>query len=121
MSALNIINVVVSISLGLITIISIAINIFQALSSRSEKHNTKLLVRVWQNQAEGIKNALLGIAYNPHNYSNKEDIASAVNAVAQSAVALDKAMTEERFYSDEEVKRKKEETEKEMQKLFKIS
>lgn len=121
MEALNIVNALVSIALGLVTIVSIVINIYQFFTSKEEKKNTKILVRAWQNQAEGLKNALLNISYNPNNFTNKQDVLSAINAVAQSAVSLDKAMAEERFYSEDEVKEKKEETEKEMKKLFKLT
>lgn len=88
--------------------------------SRKDKESTKSIIRSWQNQAEGIKNALLGISYSPKEFTRREDIAKSVQGIAQSVIALDKAMTEERFYTDKEVKVKKEKAEEETKNLFKL-
>jgi hypothetical protein len=111
-----------------LTIISFTLNlvlsglgIYQFVTSKKEEENTKSRVRDWQNHAEGVKNALLQISQNPSQYSDKGAVISAVSAVAQSAVTLDKVFVEERFYSDEDVKRKREEAEREIKDLFSSS
>lgn len=105
------------ISFGLNLLLA-GIGIYQFVSAKKEEENTKGRIRDWQNQAEGIKNALLSIAQNPDQFTEKKDIASAVLGVAQSAVTLDKVFVEERFYPDEEVKKKREEAEKETKALL---
>ncbi len=94
------------------------LSIYQFLASKKEEENTKSKIRMLQNQAEGIKNALLQIGQNSNAFSSKDDIAAAVTAVSQSAVTLDQAMVEERFYSETEIKQKRMEMEKQQKKLF---
>lgn len=91
----------------------------QLLSARKEEEKARGKIRIWHKHIEGIKNALLQIGQNPNKYTNKEDIASSVQAVAQNAVALDDAFAEDRFYKDEEIKARREIGEKEMKTLFK--
>ncbi len=108
-----------------ITIISFVVNlvfagitIYQIVSSKKEEENTKAKVKLWQKSAEGLKNGLLGIAMNPNNYTNKNDIASAAQSLAQVATTFDDSFIEERFYTESEVKQKREDTIKEQKKLF---
>ena len=68
--------------------------------------------------AEGLKNGLLGIAMNPNNYTDKNDIASALRSLSQVAASLDESFVEERFYTEKEVKQKREDSLKEQRKLF---
>jgi hypothetical protein len=105
------------ISIGL-NIALAAWGIYQLASAKKEEENTKSKVRIWQNQAEGIKNSLLGIAQNPQQFSGKEDIARATQVAAQSAVAFDQSFVEERFYTDQEVKEKRERAEEEFKLLL---
>ncbi len=109
---LNNIYLIIGIMLGLL-------NIYQLLIGHKERESVKSIIRGWQNQAEGIKNALLGIVYSQQNFSTTEDMKGAIQAISQSAVSLDKAMTEERFYTDKEVKNKKTKSEEEMKELLK--
>jgi len=108
-----------------ITIISFVVNlvfagitIYQIVSSKKEEENTKAKVKLWQKSAEGLKNGLLGIAMNPNNYTNKNDIASAAQSLAQVATTFDDSFIEERFYTESEVKQKREDTIREQKKLF---
>ncbi len=55
---------------------------------------------------------------NPNNYTNKNDIASVVQSLAQVATSFDDSFVEERFYTEKEVKEKREATIKEQRKLF---
>lgn len=55
---------------------------------------------------------------NPNNYTNKNDIASAIQSLAQVATSFDDSFVEERFYTESEVKQKREDTIKEQKKLF---
>lgn len=113
------------ITLDWITIISFVISlvfagitIYQIVSSKKEEENTKAKVKLWQKSAEGLKNGLLGVAMNPNNFTNKNDIASAVQSLAQVATSFDDSFVEERFYTEKEVKEKRETTLKEQKKLF---
>lgn len=113
------------INIDWITIVSFTLNlvfagitIYQIVSSKKEEENTKAKVKLWQKSAEGLKNGLLGIAMNPSNYTNKNDIASAVQSLAHVATSFDDSFVEERFYTEKEVKEKRETTMKEQKKLF---
>lgn len=97
----------------IVTVFATLYGIYQKIIRDSERSTTKTLLGSWQNQAAGIKNALLGIGQNPNNFSDKKDIAAAVTSVAQSAVSLDQAMVENRFYTDKEIKSKREDGERE--------
>lgn len=113
------------ITFGLVTILSFLINftfagitIYQVVSSKKEEENTKAKVKLWQKSAEGLKNGLLGVAMSSDNYTNKSDIASAIQSLAQVATSFDGSFVEERFYTEGEVKQKREDTMKEQEKLF---
>ncbi len=108
----------ISIFSFLLNIIFAGITIYQIVSSKKEEENTKSKVKLWQKSAEGIKNGLLGIAMNPDRFTGKNDIASAVQSLAQVATSFDDSFVEERFYTESEVKQKREDTEKEQKKLF---
>lgn len=101
-----------------LNVVFAGITIYQIVSSKKEEENTKAKVKLWQKSAEGIKNGLLGIAMNPDKFTGKNDIASAVQSLAQVATSFDDSFVEERFYSEQEVKQKREDTEKEQKKLF---
>ncbi len=93
--------------------------IWQLVSARKQEENIKGRIRDWQNQAEGIKNALLQISQNPGQFTDKNDMAGAVLSAAQSAVTLEKIFVEERFHTDQEIKQKREAAEKDFKKLLK--
>lgn len=103
----------------LLSIILTALNIYQFFSAHKDKQAIKGLVRSWQNHAEGIKNALLQISMTPVHQLEKEKLLGSIQVLAQQASALDKAMTEERFYDDKELKKKKEENDKVFQQFLK--
>lgn len=94
------------------------ITIYQIVNTKKEEENTKAKVKLWQKTAEGLKNGLLGIAMNPNNFTNKSDIAAAVQTAAQVATSFDDSFVEERFYTEKEVKAKREATLAEQKKLF---
>ena len=108
------------------TLVSLALNValfiigfYQLIAAKKEEENTKGKVRIWQNQAEGIKNALLAISQNSNNYDSKQSAISAASAVAQQAVAFEKSLVEERFFTDEEVKQNRITADKTFQELIK--
>lgn len=68
-----------------------------------------------------IKNGLINIAFNQNNFSNKNDIAAAIQSLSQVATSLDDSFVEERFYTEKEVKDKRESTIAEQKKLFNLS
>ncbi len=113
------------ITLDWVTIVSFVANllfagitIYQIVSSKKEEENTKAKVKLWQKSAEGLKNGILGVAMNANNYTNKNDIASAVQSLAQVATSFDDSFVEERFYTEKEVKEKRETTIREQKKIF---
>ncbi len=108
---LNTFYLIASISLTLL-------NILQFFQNKEKTDTIRNLTRSWQNHAEGLKNSLLNIAYGSEKFTNKSDVAAAIEAVAQNAVALDKALIQQRFNSDKEVKKKIEESEKATQAMF---
>ena len=108
-----------------LTIISFILNLvlaglglYQYIDSKEEEENTKSKVKLWQKAMEGLKNGLLGVAMNPNNYTNKNDVASAVQSLAQVASSLDESFVKERFYSEGKVKAKREKAEEERKELF---
>lgn len=114
------------ITLSWLTIISFCLNlilgglgIYQFLDSKNKEENIKTFVRIWQNSAEGISNGLLQISQNPKLFSSVEDMSQAVGVAAQSARGLNEAMIQQRFYSDEEVKKQKEKSQEEIKQLLK--
>lgn len=88
------------------------LNIYQFFSNKSDKQFVKGLVRSWQNHIEGIKNSLLQLSQTPEVNLSQEKLLGNIQSLAQQAAALDKAMTEERFYDDKELKKKREENDK---------
>lgn len=114
-----------TINIDLLTLFSFILNLilaglglYQYINSKKEEENTRAKVKLWQKAAEGLKNGLIHIAVNPNNFTNKTDIASAVQALSQTATSLDDSFVEERFYTEKEVKEKREETIRSQKKLF---
>ena len=110
-SWLTIISFVFNLVLGLLSL-------YQFLDSQKKEENTKAMLRSWQNQTEGITNGLLQISQNPKYFSSVTDMAQSVGVAAQSASSLNKAMSQQRFYSDEEVRLQKEKSDQELKKLM---
>lgn len=107
--------------LAVFNVIIVIVGVYQLVTSKKEEENTKGKVRAWQNQAEGLKNALLNISYNSKGYSEKDDVIEAITAISQIAVSLDKSFIEERFYNDAEIKVQREKRDEETKKLFSVS
>ena len=102
----------------ILNLVLAGLGIYQFVASKKEEENTKSKVKLWQKSAEGLKNGLIGIAVNPNNFTNKTDIAAAVQSLSQVASSFDESFVEERFYSEEEVKEKRETALKEQKKIF---
>lgn len=105
--------------------ISILLNIIlfiwgfiQLRDFQNQEIRLKNKVRIWHKHIEGIKNALLQLNQNPQNFTDKSDIASAANMIAQSASALDDSFAEDRFYTDDEIKDRREKSERSFKKLL---
>jgi|GEM_PF-1824751 len=94
------------------------LGIYQFVSSKKEEENTKSKVKLWQKFADGLKNGLIGIAVNPNNFTNKTVIAAAVSSLSQVATSFDESFVEERFYSEKEVKEKREKALEEQNRIF---
>jgi hypothetical protein len=109
--SLNEIYLVLSIFLALL-------NIYQFFAIRNEKQFIKGLVRSWQNHIEGIKNTLLQLAFIPGHQLTKEKLLGNIQALSQQAAALDKAMIEQRFYDDKELKVKRDDNDKQFKELL---
>lgn len=105
----------------LLNLLLAGIGLYQFISSKKEEENTKSKVKLWQKSAEGLKNGLINIAVSPDAFSNKNDIAKAVQSLSQIATSLDDSFVEERFYTEKEVKAKRESTIREQKKLFSFS
>lgn len=103
------------ITLNWLTLVSFLLNlvlsglgIYQYLDSVRKEDNNKIMIRSWQNSIEGINNGLLQISQNPKYFSSVEDMSQAVGVASQSTRALNEAISQQRFYTDEEVKIQKE-------------
>ncbi len=112
-------------TLSWLTIISFSLNLFlsllgiyQYLDASKKEENTKIMIRSWQNNIEGISNGLLTISQNPNYFTSKEDVVVAVGVSAQSARSLNEAMSQQRFYSDDQVRIQKEKSSEETRKLI---
>jgi len=104
-----------------LAVLNIVLFIWGVIQLRDFQNQEKALknkVRLWHKHIEGIKNALLQLSQNPQSFNDKTDIASAINMVAQSASSLDDSFAEDRFYSDEEIKSRREENEKQFKKML---
>ena len=78
-----------------------------------EKEIHKSQVKVWQHHANGIEMGLFIITLG--KYSTVDDIRESVKAVHQTARFLTQSLNEERLFSDEEIKEKQIQQEKETQ------
>lgn len=82
-----------------------------------EKEIHKSQVKVWQHHAFGIQRGLFVITLG--KYSAVEDIRQSVNALQQDAQSLYTSLNEERLFSDEEIKMKQIQNERETQERLK--
>lgn len=113
------------VTIGWLTIVSFLLNIalsglslYQFLDSKKQEDNLKMVVRSWQNQAEGLSTSLTTIAFSPNNFSTKYDMAQAVSVASSYAYSLNQALAQQRFYTDTEVRTQKEESSKNMQQIL---
>ncbi len=82
-----------------------------------EKEIHKSQVKVWQHHAFGIQRALFVVTLG--KYSSVEDIRESVKALQQDAQSLYTSLNEERLFSDEEIKQKQIQNEKDTQETLK--
>lgn len=113
------------ITVSWLTIISFVLNlflaglgVFQYFDATKKEESARVMIRSWQNSIEGINNGLLAISQNPNYFTSKEDIAMSVGVAAQSTRALNDAMLQQRFYSDDQVRIQKEKSAEETRKLI---
>ncbi|MFA7301431.1 MAG: hypothetical protein WC069_03920 [Candidatus Shapirobacteria bacterium] len=111
---LNTIYTVVGIILG-------TLNIYQFVTNQEKEKSTKALVRSWQNHIEGIKNALLQLSLTPGHLLSNDKMYGSIQVLSQQACALDKAMIEQRFYDDKEIKNKRDENESYFKEIVKTN
>lgn len=102
----------------LINLILGGVSLYQFVDAKNKEENIKIMQRSWQNHIEGINFGLLNIAQNPKNFTSTIDMAQAVGVAAQSANALNQAISQQRFYSDKEVRQQKETSVQEIKKLM---
>lgn len=98
--------------LTIIAIISIGVNIYQFVSSQSDKAYIKSSIRVWQHGARGIADALQDIVWGTsgrraysQQFTKVSDVGLAANAVRQSAESMANSLYESRFFTDAELKK----------------
>jgi hypothetical protein len=102
----------------IVAIILSLLNIYQFFTGKEKDQTIKGLVRSWQNHAEGIKNALLQLSLTPGHQLSNDKMYGSIQVLSQQAVALDKALREQRFYDDNEIKKKLEENEEQFKALL---
>ncbi|GEM_PF-1551507 len=78
-----------------------------------EKEIHKSQVKVWQQHAFGIQRGLFVVTLG--KFSTVEDIRESVKAMQQDADSLYKSLNEERLFSDEEIKERQIQNEKDIQ------
>lgn len=81
-----------------------------------EKEIHKSQVKVWQHHADGIQRGLFVVTLG--KYSNVEDMRESIKALQQDASSLYNSLNEERLFTDEEIKTKQIQKEKENQERF---
>lgn len=84
---------------------------------QKEKEIHKSQVKVWQHYANGIQSALFLLAYK--GFNSVPDMKTAVEATQQVANSLYTSLNEERLFTDEEIKEKQLQKEKETKELLK--
>ncbi len=104
---LNLFYLLISIVLGLL-------NIYQFFGKKKDDQAINSLVRSWHNHVQGLKNALHAIASQKVDSQDKNVLYGNLQAIAQQAVALEKAMGEERLHSESEIGKKKHGSEKQI-------
>lgn len=113
LSTWTVISTILSIIFLMINIAQLVAYIKEKSLILKEKEIHKSQVKVWQHHAFGIQRGLFVITLG--TYSAVEDIRQSVNALQQDAQSLYTSLNEERLFSDEEIKAKQVQNEKEMQ------
>jgi len=108
---------VVSTILGVLFLIANVAQLVAYIKEKSlilkEKEIHKGQVKVWQHHANGIRNGLFVITLG--KFSAVDDLRESVRAIQQDALSLYTSLNEERLFSDEEIKEKQIQNEKEIQ------
>lgn len=106
---------IVSTILGILFLIANVAQLVAYLKEKSlilkEKEIHKAQVKVWQHHAFGIQNGLFVSTLG--SFSSVEDLRELVKAIHQNALSLYTSMNEERLFTDEEIKQKQIQKEKE--------
>lgn len=82
-----------------------------------EKEIHKSQVKVWQHHANGIEMGIFVASLG--KFSNVEDLRECIKAIHQNARFLTQSLNEERLFTDEEIKAKQLENEKQTQERLK--
>ncbi|OHB03253.1 MAG: hypothetical protein A3B14_00560 [Candidatus Zambryskibacteria bacterium RIFCSPLOWO2_01_FULL_45_21] len=108
---------VISTILGVIFLVANAVQLALYVKEKSlilkEKEIHKSQVKVWQHHANGIQMGLLVGSLG--KFSAVDDLRELVKAIQQDAQSLHKSLTEERLFTDEEIKERMLNNEKETQ------
>ncbi|OHA87925.1 MAG: hypothetical protein A2653_00140 [Candidatus Zambryskibacteria bacterium RIFCSPHIGHO2_01_FULL_43_25] len=108
---------VISTILGVIFLVANAVQLALYVKEKSlilkEKEIHKSQVKVWQHHANGIQMGLFVGSLG--KFSAVDDLRELVKAIQQDAQSLHKSLTEERLFTDEEIKERMLNNEKETQ------
>jgi hypothetical protein len=108
---LNVITFWWSVIATAIGLVIAGVTIWQISSSRSEAKRKKDQVKIWQQDAHGISQALRRIVEDTDRgkYTGKKDVANAVWSVESAAFSLYQSLYEERAVTEEEYKQRQRE------------
>ncbi len=83
---------------------------------QKEKEIHKSQVKVWQHHADGIQRGLFSMVVGV--FSSTEDLREAVKSIYQNAQSLFTSLNEERLFTDEEIKAKQIQKEKDLKEML---
>ncbi len=106
----------------LLNFILVCFSIWQIQEAKKEEAKRKSQVKIWQQSANGISQALKRIVVdvNTNLYTSVHDVCNAVWSVEASVFALYQSLYEERVVSEKEYKQQQEEFSKEVKKRMQI-
>lgn len=104
-------------------IISIALlvwDFWQLASRKKEREIHKAQVKIWQHYASGINHALLTLGQNIEQgkYTSPKDVEQSVKLLQPVTYSLFTSLNEERLFTEEEIKERQLENEKQIKELL---
>jgi hypothetical protein len=94
-----------------LSVIFLGVSIWQIVEGRKQKERSNAQVKIWQQDANGVAQALIRIIQDnlATRYTTTNDVCNAIWAVQASSFALYQSLYEERAVTEEEYKQQQKE------------